>query len=629
MSHQVLARKWRPRNFSQLVGQEHVVRALSNALAQGRLHHAYLFTGTRGVGKTTLARILAKCLNCTADDHPTAEPCGVCPACTEIDGGRFIDLIEIDAASNTGIDNMRDVIENAQYAPTAGRYKVYIIDEVHMLSKNAFNAMLKTLEEPPGHVIFILATTDPQKVPVTVLSRCLQFNLKQMPPGHISGHLKNVLEAENILFEPGALSLLARAASGSMRDALSLTDQAIAYCSGEVKEAETRAMLGVIDQAYLLPVLESLAGQDGPALMREAAELAARGFSFDSALQDLAALLHQIALAHSVPEAVADDLPERERIFQLANTIDPESVQLFYQIATLGRRDLEWAPDEYAGFSMTLLRMLAFAPGDLPAASGPPSPRAAVSGVAKDPPRSAAAALTALGGSHTSVPAVVKTVEAAETIKVIEAAEAINAVEAIKAVEVVEVTAVVPAATAQAVAVLVEAALPQSLPAAEEIPLKIDPPVVNLPEVNFTAVNAPVAMLSENKEISLDWRSLAESLPGLTRQLAMQCELVERRGHLLRLALPESQKALLASVGDKLRSVLAEKMGSEIRVEIDLIADSTQAAAQSPAAERAREQSARQAEAERCIQNDPIVQTLLRECAATLNHIRPLLVSAG
>jgi DNA polymerase-3 subunit gamma/tau len=354
--------------------------------------------------------------------------------------------------------------------------------------------------------------------------------------------------------------------------------------------------------------------------MREAAELAARGFSFDSALQDLAALLHQIALAHSVPEAVADDLPERERIFQLANTIDPESVQLFYQIATLGRRDLEWAPDEYAGFSMTLLRMLAFAPGDLPAASGPPSPRAAVSGVAKEPPRSAAAALTALGGSHTSAPAVVKAVEAAETIKAVESSETIK---------VVEVTAVVPVATAQVVAVLAEAALPESLPAAEAVPLKIDPPVVNLPEVNSTAVNAPVAMLSENKEISLDWRSLAESLPGLTRQLAMQCELVERRGQLLRLALPESQKALLASVGDKLRSVLAEKMGSEIRVEIDLIADSTQAAAQSPAAERAREQSARQAEAERCIQNDPIVQTLLRECAATLNHIRPLLVSAG
>ena len=371
MSHQVLARKWRPKRFDQLVGQEHVVRALSNALASGRLHHAYLFTGTRGVGKTTLARILAKCLNCIPGVTP--EPCGVCAACREIDSGRFVDLIELDAASNTGVDNMREILENAQYAPTAGRYKVYIIDEVHMLSKNAFNAMLKTLEEPPGHVIFILATTDPQKVPVTVLSRCLQFNLKQMPPGHVAGHLKNVLEAENVPFEPAALSLLARAAAGSMRDALSLTDQAIAYGSGSVKEDDTRAMLGVIDQAYLLPVLEALADGDGPRLMKEAAELAARGFSFDAALQDLAGLLHQVALALSIPEAVDEDAPERERLFELARRLDPERVQVLYQIATLGRRDLEWAPDEYAGFSMTLLRMLAFAPGDTaPAARATP-----------------------------------------------------------------------------------------------------------------------------------------------------------------------------------------------------------------------------------------------------------------
>ncbi len=375
MSHQVLARKWRPKRFDQLVGQEHVVRALSNALASGRLHHAYLFTGTRGVGKTTLARILAKCLNCIPGVTP--EPCGECAACREIDSGRFVDLIELDAASNTGVDNMREILENAQYAPTAGRYKVYIIDEVHMLSKNAFNAMLKTLEEPPGHVIFILATTDPQKVPVTVLSRCLQFNLKQMPPGHVAGHLKNVLEAENVPFEAGAINLLARAAAGSMRDALSLTDQAIAYGSGQIKEDDTRAMLGVIDQAYLMPVLEAMADSDGPRLMNEAAELAARGFSFDAALQDLAGLLHQVALALAIPEAVAEDAPERERLFELAARLDPERVQVLYQIATLGRRDLEWAPDEYAGFSMTLLRMLAFAPSDTvpPARATPPTPR--------------------------------------------------------------------------------------------------------------------------------------------------------------------------------------------------------------------------------------------------------------
>ena len=360
MSYQVLARKWRPKSFTELVGQEHVVKALSNALAQGRLHHAYLFTGTRGVGKTTLARILAKCLNCDVGVSPT--PCGTCPVCQQIESGRFVDLIEIDAASYTGVDNMREVLENAQYAPTSARYKVYIIDEVHMLSKSAFNAMLKTLEEPPAHVVFILATTDPQKVPVTVLSRCLQFNLKQMPPAHVAGHLRRVLDSEGVPYEPGALNLLARAAAGSMRDALSLTDQAIAFGSGRVEEAGTRDMLGSIDAAYLFPLLEALADGDGPRLMAEAEAIAARSLSFDAALQDLAQILQQIALAQVVPEALGEDVPERARLVELAQRIDPEGVQLHYQIATLGRRDLEWAPDEFAGFSMTLLRMLAFAP---------------------------------------------------------------------------------------------------------------------------------------------------------------------------------------------------------------------------------------------------------------------------
>lgn len=365
MSYLVLARKWRPRGFDQLVGQEHVVRALTNALEQGRLHHAYLFTGTRGVGKTTLARILAKCLNCQATDRVTATPCGECPACKDIEAGRFVDLIEIDAASYTGIDNMREVIENARYAPTAGRYKVYIIDEVHQLSKHAFNAMLKTLEEPPEHVIFILATTDPQKVPVTVLSRCLQFNLKQMPPQRVAEHLGKVLAAEGVPVEAGALAMLGRAAAGSMRDALSLTDQAIAYGAGQIREAETRAMLGVVDQAYLFPLLEALADNDGKRLMAEAQGIAERSLSFDAALQDLAGLLYQMSLAQTVPEAVSDDLPERDRLFNLAHRLDAETVQLYYQIAILGRRDLDLAPDEYAGFAMTLLRMLAFEPGEV------------------------------------------------------------------------------------------------------------------------------------------------------------------------------------------------------------------------------------------------------------------------
>jgi len=356
----VLARKWRPRNFAQLAGQEHVVQALSNALTQNRLHHAYLFTGTRGVGKTTIARIFAKSLNC--ENGITATPCGVCSACTEIDSGRFIDLIELDAASNTQVDNMRDLLESALYAPTSGRFKVYIIDEVHMLSKSAFNAMLKTLEEPPAHVKFILATTDPQKIPVTVLSRCLQFNLKQLPPALINKHLQYVLEQEAIPFDNGALNLVARAAQGSMRDALSLMDQAIAYSDSRVEEATVRNMLGAIDQSYLFDLLSNLREQNGAGLLHIADDMALRSMAFDAALQDLATLLHRIALAQTVADAIPEDEPERARLMEFANQFSAEEIQLFYQIAIHGRNEINLAPDEYAGFTMTLLRMLAFMP---------------------------------------------------------------------------------------------------------------------------------------------------------------------------------------------------------------------------------------------------------------------------
>jgi len=369
MSYQVLARKWRPKSFADLVGQEHVVRALSNALDQQRLHHAYLLTGTRGVGKTTVARILAKSLNC--ESGITSTPCGTCNTCREIDAGRFIDLLELDAASNTGIDNMREVLDNAQYAPTAGRFKVYLIDEVHMLSKAAFNSMLKTLEEPPEHVKFILATTDPQKIPVTVLSRCLQFNLKQMTPASIVGHLQQVLERENLSFEVPALQLLARAAQGSMRDALSLLDQSIAYGGGKVEEVQVRPMLGAIDQSYLFTLLERLAEGDGAGLIALALQMEERSLSFDAALQDLGALLHQVALAQAVPQALSEDLPERQRILDLAQRFSAEDVQLHYQIALHGRKDLGLAPDEFAGFTMALLRMLAFTLEEAPTATLP------------------------------------------------------------------------------------------------------------------------------------------------------------------------------------------------------------------------------------------------------------------
>ncbi|MBX9894571.1 MAG: DNA polymerase III subunit gamma/tau [Nitrosomonas sp.] len=377
---QVLARKWRPKKFSELTGQEHVVRALTNALEQNRLHHAYLFTGTRGVGKTTIARILAKSLNC--ETGVTASPCGICSACRQIDSGSFIDLIELDAASNTQVDNMRELLENALYAPTGGRYKIYIIDEVHMLSKSAFNAMLKTLEEPPAHVKFVLATTDPQKIPVTVLSRCLQFNLKQIPQAQIAGHLKNILQQESVPADDVSLQLIARAAQGSMRDALSLLDQAIAFGEGKIAETGVRDMLGIIDQGYLFDLLEALAQKNGAQLLTLADEMEAQCLSFDLALQDLAALLHRIALAQTVPQAIAEDTPDHARIFELARQLPPDDIQLFYQIALHGRSDLSLAPDEYAGFTMTLLRMLTFMPdgmaGERQAQTAAQPPRASV-----------------------------------------------------------------------------------------------------------------------------------------------------------------------------------------------------------------------------------------------------------
>ncbi len=357
---QVLARKWRPRTFSELVGQEHVVRALTNALTQQRLHHAYLFTGTRGVGKTTLARIIAKALNCEAGI--TAEPCGKCAACTQIDAGRFVDLLELDAAYNTQVDNMRELLENALYAPTSARFKVYIIDEVHMLSRSAFNAMLKTLEEPPAHVKFILATTDPQKIPVTVLSRCLQFNLKQIPQPQIKEQLKKILALEGVACEEEALTLLARAARGSMRDSLSLLDQAIAHGGGRVEQQAVRAMLGSVEQEYLRDILHALVQHDGDALIAIADRMAERSLSFEIALQDLATLLHRIALAQTVPQAIAADDPERPAIMALAGGFGAEEIQLMYQIALHGRQEIGLAPDDYAGFTMALMRMLAFMP---------------------------------------------------------------------------------------------------------------------------------------------------------------------------------------------------------------------------------------------------------------------------
>src|SRR5688572_17032115 len=369
MSYLVLARKWRPRRFAELVGQEHVVRALTNALDTGRVHHAFLFTGTRGVGKTTIARIFAKSLNC--ERGTSAEPCGECNSCRDIDAGRFIDLLEIDAASNTGVDDVREVIDNAQYMPSRGRVKVYLIDEVHMLSKSAFNALLKTLEEPPGHVKFLLATTDPQKLPVTVLSRCLQFNLKRLDEAQIGGQITKILGAEDIAATPGAVRLLARAADGSLRDGLSLLDQAIAYTGGKLDDAGVATMLGTVDRTQVAGLLDALADGDGARLLDIVATLADFSPDWNGVLDALADALHRVQVRQLVPGAEVDD--DGVQVDALAGKLRPELVQLWFQMALNGRRDLGLAPSPRAGFEMTVLRMLAFRPsgaGAAPAGEG-------------------------------------------------------------------------------------------------------------------------------------------------------------------------------------------------------------------------------------------------------------------
>ena len=384
MSYQVLARKWRPRNFEQLVGQTHVARALVNALDADRLHHAFLFTGTRGVGKTTLARILAKCINC--ETGVSSKPCGECGACVEIDTGRFVDLLEVDAASRSKVDETRDLMDNVQFTPARGRYKVYLIDEVHMFSEKSFNALLKTLEEPPPHVKFLLATTDPQKLPITVLSRCLKFNLKRLAADDIAAHLETILAEEAIEFETPAVKLVARAAEGSMRDALSLLDQAIAYCAGTVTEEETRAMLGAVDRSRVIELLDAVAAHDAAGALDVVAAVASDVADYADVLGEMVNMLHRIAVRQAVPEAVDPDSdPDlADACARLAERLSPEDVQLYYEIGLRGRRDLALVPEPRLGLEMTVLRMLAFTPGaDVPA---PPSETRAGHAASTAPP---------------------------------------------------------------------------------------------------------------------------------------------------------------------------------------------------------------------------------------------------
>jgi DNA polymerase III subunit gamma/tau len=424
MSYVVLARKWRPKKFAEMVGQEHVLRALSNALDSGKVHHAFLFTGTRGVGKTTVARILAKSLNCETNGV-SSNPCGVCAACKEIDEGRFVDLIEVDAASRTKVDDTRELLDNVPYAPTRGRYKVYLIDEVHMLSNHSFNALLKTLEEPPPHMKFLLATTDPQKLPVTVLSRCLQFSLKRLPAALIGERLKFVATEEKLTFEPAAIALLARAADGSMRDALSLLDQLIAFGGGTVNEANARSMLGTIDRGHVGRLIEALSRGDGAALLAEVRDLDRDAPDYDRALVELAALLQRIAIVQIVPDAAQlDEEFDFALLSKLAQAISPEDAQLYYQIALGGRRDLNMAPEPRVGFEMTLLRMLAFRPENAAQAvkAGRPAAAAAFDSSSSGAATAGASAVNFSAPGASSLEARLTSIDAANWSAVVEAA---------------------------------------------------------------------------------------------------------------------------------------------------------------------------------------------------------------
>ena len=638
MTYQVLARKWRPKGFSTLVGQEHVVRALTHALEQQRLHHAYLFTGTRGVGKTTLSRILAKALNC--ETGITAEPCGVCKACRAIDEGRFVDYVEMDAASNRGVDEMTSLLEKAVYAPADARFKVYMIDEVHMLTGHAFNAMLKTLEEPPAHVKFILATTDPQKIPVTVLSRCLQFNLKQMPAGHIVSHLTNILGEEGIESEPQALRLLAKAAGGSMRDALSLTDQAIAYAAGPLSETAVRGMLGAIDQSVLVRLLDALKDESRTDLLAVADEMAERSFSFASGLQDLGSLLHKIALAQYAPQAVSDEWPEAADVRRLAEALSPEAVQLYYQIATRARSELGLAPDEYTGFSMALLRMAAFTPllagGRL---AEPPTPQAAGATRAAtpaaapsrapmaEPSRASAPSAAVSPSSPSAAPAAqpeARRAPAARSTAPTDGAPMSPARAALAALN-----AGRKGTAGRTGAGATNANRGATSRASDDAPAGADPE----PEPAGSAAAAPapaappLACVYREADgvapvFTGEWPALAAELParGLAQQLAFQSELTEVAGRALHLRVPLRQLADAATT-DKLRQALSEHFGAEVQLQVELGQVGTTAA--SLAAEAA---AARQRAAEQSIADDPLVRELIDEFDAQIlpNSIRPV-----
>ena len=606
MSYLVLARKYRPRDFGALVGQEHVVQALANALTQRRLHHAYLFTGTRGIGKTTVSRILAKSLNCTGPDGQggiTATPCGTCAACRDIDAGRHVDYVELDAASNRGVEEIGLLLDQAVYKPVVGRFKVYMIDEVHMLTTHAFNAMLKTLEEPPEYLKFILATTDPQKLPPTVLSRCLQFNLRPMAPPTVQRHLAEVLAAENIAAEPGALRLIARAAHGSMRDALSLTDQAIAYGAGTLAEAGVRQMLGAVDRGHAVRLLDALARRDGAGVVHGVDALRGLGLSAAGTLEEMAALLQSMAVEQAVPGAIDPDDPDTPDAVRLAALLAADETQLLYSIVLHGRAELALAPDEYSGLVMVLLRMLAFAPAGQeappafvppPQASKPPVPAPAVK-----PPQAA----------RPTAPAPAVAPPSPTALPVPPAGEPPPWVD--MPWDATDDGAAPPAAPSADPADRGEPAR-----AAAEVPS----PVRARPRTEPAAAGAAAAVELVPTPLGDRWDALVRPLveqgriTALARELALQAQCIAvddgASPPLWRLRV-ERESLRAPAQRDRLQAALAEALGQPLRLDIEL-GETTDTPARRDTAERSR----RQRQAERTIHDDPQVRSLLAQYAS-------------
>ena len=667
MSYQVLARKWRPRSFREMVGQTHVLKALINALDSQRLHHAYLFTGTRGVGKTTIARIIAKCLNC--ETGITSTPCGECSVCREIDEGRFVDLIEIDAASRTKVEDTRELLDNVQYAPSRGRFKVYLIDEVHMLSSHSFNALLKTLEEPPPYVKFILATTDPQKLPATILSRCLQFSLKNMTPERVVEHLSHVLEVENVPFEDDALWLLGRAADGSMRDAMSLTDQAIAFGEGKVLAADVRAMLGTLDHGQVYGVLQALLEGDARGLLEAVRQLAEQGPDWNGVLAEMLNVLHRVAIAQALPEAVDNGQGDRDRVLALAQALPAEDVQFYYQMGLIGRRDLPLAPDPRGGFEMVLLRMLAFRPADSDEAPRQALKPAGISqATAESSPAVAVAAPAVAAVAPVPAPvsnpqpqpepepvAVVQAAPAPEPVaapavedvdlpwnepKVIEPAPAIEPVLEVEAEQpdLTPMPVPVPAsAVPDAPQQVVAPPLPDDdigyssagMERDDEPPMDDDYDPADMDSASYSFLDELTSEAPASAEpallpaaqpatgLALDWLELFPKLPisGMTGSIAANCTLIAVEGDHWLLHLDPAHSALFnATQQRRLNEALNQFHGRTLTLDIQLIRPEQETPAQAAARKRAN----RQSEAEASIHADPFIQQMMQQFGAII-----------